>query len=51
MSLTTPARRAEMVVEWRAQRLMLVKYRNKIADDIRCLDELIGAFGEAERHD
>ena len=46
MSLTTPQRRAEMVVEWKAQRLMLIKYRNKICDDIRVLDEMIEKFGE-----
>lgn len=44
MSLTSPERRAEMVVEWKAQRLMLLKYRNRISDDIRDLEDMIGSF-------
>jgi hypothetical protein len=47
--MTTPARRAEMVIEWKAQRLFAIRHRNKLNEDIRILDEMIGAFGESER--
>lgn len=45
----TKAKSAKTLVDiWEAQRLALVKHRNAIAEDIRLLDEMIGAFGESE---
>ena len=47
--MTTPARKAEMVLEWKAQRLVWIKVRNEATEAIRCCDELIESFGEGER--
>ena len=46
MTLTTPARRAEMVREWQAQRLVWLTIRGKAQGEIRFLDDLIEKFGE-----